>query len=311
MKKLILILFVIHCISHTASAKENSIELGALYFQQSNHLSTWDSYKRLDDLSMTPGTHSRGLPFAFFDFNFHDNAQNAFYLKTPKEELSQYSIAVGMEHVMKDKKGTWDLSLFYALFLETWKNPYQTGIPREKTDVNRLGTRLGLYKILDTALDLDMKVTSIDVREDRIGDSFEDLKRDGWISALSAGYNLSPLPYFHIKPEIGIEWGNMNGESNAYHEYQTSLKMMYRMGKWMLMPKLSYFQNRYRATHPIFNTLRKEKGFRAILIAIRAKPFDLEDYFITALLAYSQNDANLSFFDNEMKMAGMAIGYKF
>jgi len=87
MKKLILILFLIHCISHTVNAKENSIELGALYFQQSNHLSTWDSYKRLDHVSSNPGTHSRGLPIVLFDFNYHYNTQNVFYLRTPKSVL--------------------------------------------------------------------------------------------------------------------------------------------------------------------------------------------------------------------------------
>ncbi|MGA1794215.1 MAG: DUF2860 family protein [bacterium] len=311
MKKLFLILILIHGIAYTAGAKENSIELGALYFQQSNHLSTWDSYKRLDRLSVSPGTHSRGLPFALLDLKFRENDQNAFYLKTPKDQLSHYSIAVGMEHVIKGKKGILDLSLFYAPFLETWKNPYETVIPREKTNLYTVGAKLGLNKILDTALDLNMRAVSIDVREDHIGDSYADLKRDGWMYALSAGYTLSPQPYLHIKPEIGVEWGNMNGKSNAYHEYQASLGLMYRIRKCMLMPTLSYSQNRYQALHPIFSTLRKEKGFRAILVTVWAKPFDLEDYFVTALLAYGQADANISFFDHEMKMAGIAIGYNF
>jgi len=310
-KKLTVLLLLLPCLAHAAEKKQNSIELGILTIEQANNLNTWSSNKRIEDLTSEPQSHSRVLPIVLFDLNLRYGEGNLLYLKTPIVELESSDIALGTEYQLHNERGALDVSLSFFPFDEEWRNPFQTGIDRQDTDVTRLGIKLAWKKILNTGLDVDLKVETIDVQDDEIGELFSALKRDGNTYAVSVSYTLRPARSLSLKPELSFRRGDLDGKSNSYDGYTGSLMLIYANRRSMIMPRLFYGVRDYDESHPLFDTRRDDHSWGAILMATYFSPFDLKGYFVRGFLGYAETSSNIVFFDAEGKFVGVTFGYDF
>jgi len=310
-RKLMALLILLPCLAHAAEKKQNSIEAGILFVEQANSLNTWSSNKRIEDLTSEPKSHSRLLPIALFDLNLRYGEGNFLYLKTPILELESRGIALGTEYQLSNDRGVLDVSVSFFPFDEEWKNPFQTGIDRQDTDVTRLGIKLAWKKILNTGLDVDLRAETIDVQDDEIGELFGSLRRDGNTYSVSVSYTLRPARSLSLKPELSFRRGDLDGESNSYDGYAASVMLIYAKRRYMLMPRLFYGVRNYDKSHPVFDKKRDDHSWGAILMATYFSPFDLEGYFVRGFLGYAETNSNVTFFDTEGNFAGVTLGYSF
>ena len=310
-KKLTVLLLLLPCLAHAAEKKQNSIELGILTIEQANNLNTWSSNKRIENLTSEPQRHSRLLPIVLFDLNLRYGKGNFLYLKTPLVDMESSGIALGKEYQLYDDRGALDLSVSYFPFDEEWKNPYLTGVDRQDTDVTRLGIKLAWKEILNTGLAVDLRAETIDVQDDEIGELFGALRRDGNTYAVSVSYTLRPARSLSLKPELSFRRGDLDGESNSYDGYSASLMLIYAKRRYMLMPRLFYGVRDYEEVHPLFNNIRDDVSWGAVLMATYFSPFDLNDYFVRGFLGYAETNSNIAFFGTEGTFAGVTFGYSF
>ena len=310
-RTLTVLLILLPCLAHAAERRQNTIELGIFSIEQANNLSTWSSNKRIENLTSEPRGHSRVLPIILFDLNLMYGEGNFLYLKTPIVELESSGIALGTEYQLHNDRGSLDVSLSFFPFDAEWKNPYQTGADRQDTDVTRFGIELTWKKILNTGLDVDLRAETIDVQDDEIGELFGALGRNGNTYAVSASYTFRPARSLSLKPELSFRRGDLDGESNSYEGYTTSLMLIYLKGRCMVMPRLFYGVRNYDESHPLFDKKRDDHSWGAVLMATYFSPFDLKGYFVRGFLGYAKTDSNIAFFDAEGTFAGVTFGYSF
>jgi hypothetical protein len=229
--KLLVLLMLLPCVAHAAERRQNAIELGLFYLEQSNNQNTWSLNKRIESLTSAPGGHSRVLPIVLFDLNLRYGKGNFLYLKTPIVGLESSGIALGTEYQLSNDRGSLDASISLIPFDEEWKNPYQTGIDRQDTDVTRFGIELAWKKILNTGLEFDLRAETIDVQDDEIGELFSTLRRDGKAYAVSVSYRFAHTKSLNLKPELSFRRGDLDGKTNCFDGYTTSL-MLIRTGQF-------------------------------------------------------------------------------
>ncbi|UCH08571.1 MAG: DUF2860 family protein [Deltaproteobacteria bacterium] len=311
LRKLIVLLILLPCLAHAAERKQNSIELGILSIEQANNLNTWSSNNRIENLMSEPQSHSRLLPIVLFDLNLRYGKGNFLYLKTPILELESSGIALGTEYQLSNDRGVLDLSVSFFPFDEEWKNPYQTGVDRQDTDVTKFGIKLAWKEILNTGLEVDLSAQTIDLQDDEIGELFDALRRDGTTYAASVSYAFKLRQSVRLKPGLSFRRGNLDGESNSYDGYSASLMLIYAKRRYMLMPRLFYGVRDYEGTHPLFESKRDDVSWGAVLMATYFSPFDLKGYFVRGFLGYATTNSNIAFFDTEGKFAGVTFGYSF
>jgi hypothetical protein len=310
-RKLLVLLMLLPCVAHAAERRQNAIELGLFYLEQSNNQNTWSLNKRIESLTSAPGGHSRVLPIVLFDLNLRYGKGNFLYLKTPIVGLESSGIALGTEYQLSNDRGSLDASISLIPFDEEWKNPYQTGIDRQDTDVTRFGIELAWKKILNTGLEFDLRAETIDVQDDEIGELFSTLRRDGKAYAVSVSYRFAHTKSLNLKPELSFRRGDLDGKTNCFDGYTTSLVLIYTKGRYTLMPKLFYAVRNFNESHPLFDKKRDDDSYGAVLMATYFGPFDLKSHFLRGFLGYAKTNSNITFFDTDSTFIGLTFGYTF
>jgi hypothetical protein len=307
---LVIIIVALPCISFGAEKRRNTAEMGVLYFRQANNFST-RSPARIYDHHSGAETESTTMPIALINLSTTYGSNNILYLKMDIEQMEDRNMFLGTQIPLTDNGNRLDVSVFYSPFAEAWKNPYETGSDRDETDVDKYGMKVALHEILDTGLNMSIKVVTKDVDDDQIGRLYNSLGRDGNLYVLSASYRFTPVSTFHVYPSVTVERGDFDGGSNSYKGFGASLKMMYTYKSIRITPMIGYAFRNYDESHPLFNTTREDKNYIGAVIATYSDPFGLENFFIRAFGGYGKTDSNITFCDGEVKFTGLTVGYKF
>lgn len=136
------IVHVIPGIGYATAYKHNSIEIGAVFINQYDSETTWNSNKCLKSLSEQPESRTRTLPIVLFDLNINFGDRESLYLKTPLVDADDMNIALGIRKCLKNDGSDLDISFFFSPFAEAWKNPYLTDGNRQRTDVEKYGIKM-------------------------------------------------------------------------------------------------------------------------------------------------------------------------
>ena len=307
---LVIIIVIVPCISFGAEKKRNSVEMGALYFRQANNFSI-QGPARIYNLNSGAEKESTTVPIALINLNATYGRNNTLYLKMDIEQMEDRNLFFGTQIPLTDNGNRLDVAVFYSPFAEAWKNPYETGSDREETDVNKYGMKVALNEILDTGLNMSIKVAAKDVDDDEIGRLYSSLGRDGNLYVLSASYRFTPASALQVYPSVTVRRGGFDGGSNSYKGFGASLRLMYTCGSVRIIPMIGYTFRNYDETHPLFNTTREDKNYMGAVIATYSDPFGLENFFIRAFGGYGKTDSNITFCDEDMKFAGLTVGYTF
>jgi hypothetical protein len=200
-----------------------------------------------------------------------------------------------------------------ALYVEeeVWENPYLTGVDRDRTDAASLGYAVYWDDILNTGLSAFAQQMQIDVDQDRIGKIAPDLRRDGTDTTLGVGYPWN-LGHGGVL-QAGIRYLQMDrdGDAESGYGYAAALNHVLEAGRFAFATGFELSAKSFDEDHPVFNEKREEVTFTVSETISFAEPFGLKNAYLFGLAAYSETDADLTFFDSSDFLAGSGVGYRF
>lgn len=289
----------------TAGSFSGTVNVGGIWMNTKNHLSPGDKNKRLDNLNQTAKSETQVIPFVFFNINYDFANGNQIYMGIPFDDEPR--LTFGAQHSMGNAANL-DLSVFYMFPEEVWKDPYLTGVDRQKTDKTGYGGKL------EYSLDhfkASYELGCVDVDKDEIGKRFKNLKRNGDIHQIETTYDVELGNDFVLEPGIGYVMANMDGKSNRYNGYKGGLAIIKKWEKILLHAFVGGELNDYDTVNPIFNTTREDKNLEAMVNLSWINPLGYERFSLDIGGGYQKNNSNIAFYDSEDHFSFIAMSYQF
>ncbi len=269
-------------------------------------LEVLDDNERLNSLSSRGSRESDALPFIGGSIGYA-------FARTG----TTLSIGSGLEEPLNftvnqkiGAAGQLSMSAFYTEE-EVWKNPYLTGVVREKTDAESVGLSVTWEDIFSTGIWLSIEQMYVDVDQDLIGQNQADLRRDGTDSTVGVGFSLPLGEKSMLTTSINYMELDRDGESNSAKGFGGSLAHSIEFRKLSLETAISYSQIDYDKIHQVFNKTREETSYGISHTVVYAAPFNFEDWALIGMAAYSETDANIAFFDSSGVIVGTGLSYSF
>ncbi len=285
------------------------LQAGAFFMQTDSQLSTEDTNRRTEDLDGPADTHdlSSGLASAYLRYQFENGT--ALYAGNPLEVGEGFALAAGVSRPMAS--GTLDVAATWLPVKEVWKNPYQTVIARDQTDVDVYGLRVQLQEIAGSPWEVNFSIDRIEIKDDEIGDIENDLKRSGLVHELGVKYTLPLQPGIILSPELNYTYGDIDGRSNSYQGIKFGVLMQRVRPPWVIIGIVSGSYDQYQKAHPLFGKTRHESGITTFAQVMRLNLFGMERLFASAGAGYVWSDANIDFFDSRTVIGLASIGINF
>jgi hypothetical protein len=307
----VVVFSLIPCLSPAYDGVRGSgMETGFLYLQRADNFST-DSDALIGSLGGEAESVSSVVPVVLFSLSSGYGRANAVYFATDTAGGEEFALSLGTVIPLGERENILDISVMYVPFQKAWKNPYQTGISRQETDVTKYGGKVALGAIAGTPLGLRFKVASVDVEDDEIGELEATLARDGIIYKLSADYRMDVTRDFSVTPSLTYERGDFDGASNSYDGHGASLRLIYRSPPFLLVPMFVYSFDQYDESHPIFGKKREDSRFAMFLTAQISGLFGAPGFYFKVITGYMATDSTIDFCDSDGTFAGMTVGYGF
>lgn len=297
-----------------ADSFSGTVSVGAIVIESGNNLNPEGSEKRLDNLdsgadretSVVAGV----LPEVTWDVGEPDGMKLYLTSDPPIDEVGGLSLNLGATYELGET-GILDTAVFFTPFEKAWENPFAVGVDREETDVNKLGFRVGLNRIMGTGLRAQFVYLSDDVEDDTIGALLPDLERDGSVYSFNMNYSYYLGENLELRPRVSFRVGDYEGDANSFVKYKLDFEARYKVGKFMVVPRVYFSHSDYDKVNPVFDKTRKNDSYGASLMTTYLAPFDLENWSVTCLLDLSKGDSNIDFYDTESATVGGLINYHF
>ena len=190
---------------------------------------------------------------------------------------------------------------------EVWKDPYVTN--RHKTDMESKTINLTFSELFETGALLSVGYGEIDVKSDKV--THKDLKRDGKVSTLGAGYSFEIAEENYLTPVISFARYSMDGDSQSRDELGLSVESDIMFGKLGLNTKLELAQSEFDKSHPVFNKKRKDTDFTLAETVSYFAPFDIEPLYLFLSAGYSKRNSNIKFYDSDGIFIFSGVGVYF
>lgn len=279
---------------------------GGVVSSHPSGLEVFDDNERLNGLDVSGNRQSVGLLLIGGEagYNFNDSGTKIF-AGVDIDKPFYLSISQELEGV-----GSLTLSALYET-KEVWKNPYLVGVDRAKTDADSVGFSMNWDNVLATRMRLFFDQKFIDVKQDNIGLSQPDLRRDGTDTTMGLGFSMDWGAGGVFNPSIRHIWIEREGASNTGCGYAAGVKHVLVLRNFSFATSLDISRTDYDKLHPVFNKKREETTYGISETVSIAEPFGFENLYLFGVAAYGKTDANITFFYRSSVALGTGIGYKF
>lgn len=297
-----------------AVSYETTIGMGSAVVEKADNL--WGGgHRRIKGVYSKPEPHNVLRVYPLFDIRaiIDEKKTEGSSEKINKSEI-YFSTTVDPAYLSTGAKFSFgksslDIHGLYAFYASNWQNPYV--LYRRSTTTMNYGGKITYTNIMDTGLSLSYLYTTTDVDKDRIGDLYRDLRQDGQTHALCLAYQYNITNTINIIPEITYEKGAFDGESNSYDSFTWAVKVNTKAGPALLSTRIFGQTALFERTHPIFDKTRKETTYGGQFTAIFKEPFGWKKYSLSAGVAGSKSNANITFFDKYSVGVFTGMSYTF
>jgi hypothetical protein len=273
-----------------------------------SQLEVTDDNKVIGNLNDRVETFSEAVPFLTIEIGYAF-AGTGTVISVGGAGVLDNSAVISISQPL-GKPGSVSLGFEYGL-VEVWRDPYLVGVERTETDETTTGLTIDYTDIFGTGAMLSISGRKISIDDDTIGSRQPDLRRDGQQITAGAGYTIVLADGHKITPHIELTLDKRDGESESSNVFKLSLNHSLVLGKWIFDTTLSAGEAEFDAPHPIFNRTRKEKMFAVTEWAIYKGLFGHKNFSIHGLVTYGIVDANINFFNSNVLIIGMGVGYSF
>lgn len=300
--------------SGETDALSGMVGMGAGVIDSANNLNPDGSPNRLDNLNTGADRETSVkaviLPEATWDIGEPEGMKLYFETQPPIDEVGSFAIDFGGTYDLGDS-GIIDTAFFITPFEKAYKNPYETGVAREETDSLKYGFKLGLKRIMGSGFRTEFVYLKDNVDDDDIGALTPELDREGNIYSFNMNYSCYLNETLEIRPRVSLRRGDYEGKANSFLKYKVDIETRYRIGRLMIIPRISYSYSNYDEVNPLFDRTRNNNGYGARLATTYMSPFNLQNWSITGMLALSKGDSNIDFYDTEALTFGGLLNYHY
>lgn len=281
---------------------------GGLVTGKPSQLEVTDDNEIIDGLDERAESMSEAFPFIMAEVGYRF-ADTGTEISVGNQLGQTGEVALSVRQSLQDW-GDLGITLGYACE-EVWENPYLVGVKRD--DTKEITTSLGLTyeNILGSGALLSIGSARIEVDDDLIGAIETDLDRDGEALKIGAGYVFTLNEKNILTPRIDYIDDNRDGDSHSSKNYRMSLNHTLSLGKLIFISNFSFGMSDFEKEHPIFNRTRDEKTYDVFEYVTYAEPFGWNGFSLNGLIAYSYVDSDIRFFESDLLVVGLGIGYNF
>lgn len=262
---------------------------------------------RIDTLSGASQTIETPLPYLNGTIGYRFEELELMIQTSPETFLGSPGILMSKGI---GKYGMVSGSVNYAS-ARVYRNPYQTGVDRDGTDMVSWKLGAGWNNIMCLPISLNYSFRSVDVKQDRAGDLYDDLKRDG----NDHGVELSGMVPLHqsviLLPTFGYTLRNREGAAESGNRYSAEGSLMVIFGSFQSMSGVGYGVTRFDEDHPVFSKAREDKELNLMQMFTYQGLLGVEELSLFVMAAYACNDSNIDFYDTEQLIVGSGLGYSF
>lgn len=265
-----------------------------------------NGYARVESLSEKPRSTTNIYPLPLLELAYRKGSNELYFGRSTDDPAG---LVAGLKH--RGDEGVVDLQAFYLFFGEEWQDPYLVGADREETDVERFGMKVAWNGIYGTSLGLSYRAMSRDVEQDLRGELTPELRRDGIVHILQAGWKPQIGTRLTAGPSVYYQRGALDGRSERYDGYGASLEATCMTQTTMLTARVSGMWSEWEAPHPLFGKTRREMEYGAATVATFFNPFGFDNYFISTGISHRTTSADIDFFDSQSTIGFGTVGYSF
>lgn len=240
-------------------------------------------------------------------------------LKAKISDISIFHIGVPMESPLpalstgietEAPNGTKvDISALYDLMGKTWQNPYAEH--RSTTSQQAYGATIALKDIAGTGAFAELTVKRHTVDDDKAGDLYQRLERDGTSATIRSGVNIQRGRIFSsFFGQIGRD--NCNGGAESSYDAGAGMFSLYtapsgdRISFGLLADMYEFDKE-----NPYFNKTRNEVKLAANAAYTFNNPLGLQNKFLRLSAGYIRNYSNIDFFDSSTYVGMITTGFNF
>jgi len=278
------------------------LDLGVIGISSTDALMPFSNNEDIGTISDNPDSFSRGLPIVFFNLQYK-KADKIFHVGTPMEQADPQLMA-GITYV--NGKSTTDISVVFDIFGSEWEDPYV--LDRDTTRRESVGLRLKMDNISGSRFGFEARVMSHNIKDDKIGDRFSDMRRDGATYSLSGMYNYSLGSKDTITPVVEYKREQRLGDAFSSNTIGLGAKYVHVTSKGLIIPVINVYAEGFDDDDSVFDKTRKDTGASAFLMYKHNFTPKIHGILIGGA---SLRRSNIDFYDAETFFAGATVGYSF
>lgn len=295
--------------------------LGGVLWSRSN-LAVSSDQKRIDSLYSLSSRETRvvGGVLGHVDYTLKPR-KLSLYAGTPRSALADGDIQVELgARYLVDNLGLLTAAVIPMTVTdsEVWSDPFVVGSPREATDVDRRGLRLGLAGVLGTGLSVDYRLYRKDVDQERSGAALglsaaerSQLARDGEEHRFDVNYQVAITDNFSLTPGVQYRRLDADGAANRGWLLRPQLTAQLEIQRWQFSMTGYYGVDRYDARQPVYDQYR-DGNRKGVVAGVRyAEPFGWSNWSVNAYGAWSERDSDIRFYDENSSLFAVGLGYRF
>jgi hypothetical protein len=285
------------------------------------------SDQRIDSLDDEPDSESTVIFTAPFKLAYtFANRRTEVFLGTEVGDLLSFDSAQQLA-VKQDigSLGVFQAGLLFSGNVKVWRDPYLTGRDRDDTGRQNVGGQLVWDKFLGSNLELEYVYRKVDITNESSGNSIAELTnadrdrldRNGAVHRASIGYLLEFGDHHKLRPQIGMNYDDLDGEAMANTGYNLQLTYLYNLDPVSLVLNGYFGQADYDKRNPVFGKTREDDLYGASASVYYTNPWGWSllgsqsaRFFVTG--AYGGADSNIDFYNQQVALGlvGMAFHWK-
>jgi len=201
---------------------------------------------------------------------------------------------------------------------QVWSDPFVVDRPRDATDADRRGLRLGMAGIGGTGLSVDYRLLRMNVDDERsgtaLGLSAADrhlLDREGLEHRFDLNYRLALTSHLSLTPGVQFRRLDADGAANRGWLLRPQLSAQLNVDRWRLSMTGYYGVDRYDARQPIFDEYRDGHELGVVAGVRYAEPFGWANWSVNAYGVWSERNSDIRFYDERTNLFAVGLGYRF
>lgn len=258
----------------------------------------------IDSLDDNSDRFGKGIIAAVFEVNYK-NGSLTYHAGTPYGSVRpEFEIGVTKQYAVSSV----DVSLVLEPFGKVWEDPYTAD--RDDTEAHRTGIKITYNEIAGTPHYAKLILTNNYIEDDKIGDRFDSMKRNGVTGELEMGYKYRFAKSF-ITPVINLIHDHREGdaESSKGAEAKLIYTRIYEKGLLISAAQLGY--SKYDEKNPVFDKTREDYEMSAFASYKLTDVFGYKNKHFTFTAGASGRESNIDFYDAVTYFGGITFGIDF